>query len=144
MTNPHPKRLVRPATVTALALLAAGLLTAAPARAGCVHPAGAVLRDGGVGHFDRLARAGALARPDSEPGGLPGVPSGCPGGSCSRDESRPPAPAPGSWQVETRDVLATAPPAVAGPGPAAAPAAEGRPRPVHRARSVFHPPPLSH
>ena len=141
MTSPHGKRLVRLATVTALALSAAVLLTAAPARAGCIHPAGMSPGDVGVAHFDRLAGAGALAQP--EPGGRPGSPSGCPGGSCSRNESTPRAPAPGPRQVVARDVLATAPPALNGPDPAAFPIIEDRPHPVHRTRAVFHPPPLS-
>lgn len=117
----------------ALMALAAGLVCAPEAKAaGCDHP---TTIGGPAGHFELLAKAGALPKVPKRPTQVP-----CSGPTCSNAPHAPTSPIPsitlptGEWGC-LGECLATAPPrpSYESPDPTSA-------RPSHRGPSIFHPP----
>ncbi|HWE40213.1 MAG TPA: hypothetical protein VG406_26915 [Isosphaeraceae bacterium] len=117
----------------ALVALVAGSFCAPEASAaGCDHP---TTLDGPAGHFELLAKAGALPKLPRRPASVP-----CSGPTCSNAPHAPSAPAPlvtlptGEWGCLAESLaISEARPSYDMPNPSAA-------RPLHRGPSVFHPP----
>jgi hypothetical protein len=106
----------------ALVALVAGSFCAPEASAaGCDHP---TTLDGPAGHFELLAKAGALPKLPRRPASVP-----CSGPTCSNAPHAPSAPAPLAESL----AISEARPSYDMPNPSAA-------RPLHRGPSVFHPP----
>ena len=133
-----PVPIPKPRRVTAGGLLALALcIGLAPARAvaGCDHDA-AVGGGFGPGHFELLAKAGALPRSPRSPGGK----APCSGPTCSDAPHAPPAPTtmvpgtPADWGCLAAIVTIPAPP------PAELPTSPATSHPQHVGATVFHPP----
>lgn len=140
--RPNHRSLVGPRAFAIFAMAALGLLAPSAADAGCAHPAAAATPS----RFDRLAHAGALARPD--PGRLPtpAIPRPCNGPSCSRRDAAPlaqtvPTSARDDDQGDRLELLAIT--AVDGRG-AAPTDPDDDLRPSALGPSIFHPPRPSH
>jgi hypothetical protein len=113
--------------------LVAGALAAPEAKAaGCDHP---TTLGGPAGHFEMLAKAGALPKVPRRPASIP-----CSGPTCSNAPHAPSAPAPlvtpptAEWgYLAENPEISGARPSYHAPDPSSA-------RPLHRGPSVFHPP----
>jgi hypothetical protein len=119
-----------------LALAAWGLLAPVEAKAGCRHPGVSV--EGSL--FDRLMVGDEAPLPLKLPLEHP---ASCKGPSCSGEEAPPSVPVTVPTDPGRRWALG----AIAMPdrddGSAAVPLVDARPRPVHTALAIFHPPRLS-